>query len=131
MVIDEATRRWASIATHNVAIHDAQSKALVTPYVTVTTSGGSLSGDDASFNYVSLAKPIVLSAKTTYILAATESRTRWLQAPKNVSPDYGIDPASLHCAFHFDSTQLIFPDTTYAANDPALIEPNFIGAAGP
>ena len=60
-------------ATHAVVIYEVSSKQMVTPVVTVTTSGGSLSGENATFTYVKLDKPVQLAAHTAYAIAAVEN----------------------------------------------------------
>ncbi len=116
-------------ATHTVGIYDAATKTLLAPGVSVTTSGGDLSGTNATFTYVKLDTPLALTPDTAYAIAATEAGTGWLQAPSQVSADYGIDRASLHCAFHFNSSTLVYLEQTYGANDPAILGPNFLGTA--
>ena len=116
-------------ATHTVGLYDGTTKALLAPGVTVTTSGGDLTGTNATFSYVKLGQPVVLSPHTAYAIVATASGTGWLQAPSQVATAYGLDIHSLHCAFHFGSSTLVFPDQTYGQNDPALLGPNFLAAS--
>lgn len=118
-------------ATHTVGIYDATSKALVTPALQVTTEGGALSGNNVSFTYVKLPQAVRLAPGTTYLVVATNKGIGWLEKIKDFKVDYGIDPTSLHCAFKFGVDELTFPDATYAANDPVLFGPNFVGTVVP
>ena len=49
-------------------------------------------------------------------------------AAASLRVSYGLAPGSLHCAFHFGSAPLVYPEQTYASNDPALLGPNFLAA---
>ena len=97
-------------AVHSVGIYDAATKILLAPGVTVTTSGGGLTGTNATFTYVQLPQPLVLAPHTAYVIAGTEAGTGWMEAPRQTSVAYGLDPAAIHCAFHFQSAALTFPE---------------------
>ncbi len=120
-----------NLAKHTIGIYDSQTKTLVAPAVSVTTTGGNLRGTNATFSYLALPHPIRLEAGKTYVVAATTTGTGWLEAPQGFLTDYGIIEGSLHCAFKFGSEELAFPDSTYAANDPALLGPNFLASVVP
>ena len=113
-------------ATHTVGVYDTATQALLAPGVAVTTAGGGLSGTNPTFTYVRLAHPLTLLPDTSYALVATEAGTGWLQAPQQPIVSYGLAPGSLHSAFHFGAGPLVYPDQTYAPNDPALLGPNFL-----
>ena len=116
-------------ATHTVGIYDVATRALLSPGVTVTTAGGDLSGVEPTFSYVRLPQSLTLAPHTAYAIVGTEAGTGWLEAPRQISAGYGIVPDSLHSVFHFAGGPLVFPEQTYAANDPALLGPNFLAAS--
>ena len=113
-----------AMATHQVGIYQADGKQLVTPVVSVTTSGGALSGQKATFTYVKLDKPVVLAAHTAYVIGAVEAGYGFLKCETGVA-FHGIDPSSVHAAFTDGGAGLVFPGGTYAPNDPANVGPNF------
>ncbi|BCM93535.1 hypothetical protein IAD21_05426 [Abditibacteriota bacterium] len=45
--------------------------------------------------------------------------------------DYGIDGGSIRCAYKFGPEELAFPYSTCAADDLALMWPNFLASVAP
>jgi len=113
-------------ATHPVGIYRADTQQLVTPVVSVTTSGGALTGQHATFTYVKLDQPVVLAPHTAYVIGGVESGYGYLKIETGLAFQ-SIDPCSVHAVFiHSDAAAgLVFPGRTYAPNDPANIGPNF------
>ncbi len=111
-------------AVHSVGIYDDGTHQLVTPVVQVTTSGGDLSGRSATFSYVGLPTVVRLLPNSTYDLMGTTAGVGFLKAPTGVVFAPGIVTGSVKSVYAAVST-LTFPDSAYAANDPANIGPNF------
>lgn len=113
-----------SNATHEVGIFENSTKQLITPAVPVTTSGGALSAQGATFTYVKLNKPVVLAAHTAYTIGARTTGCGYVKQETGASMK-GCDLSSLHAAYIENASSLVFPDKIYTPNDPALIGPNF------
>ena len=115
-------------AVHSVGIYDDETRRLVTPAVQVTTSGGDLSGRGATFTYAALAVAVRLSPGRTYDLVGTTEGIGFLKAPTGAAFDPGLVAGSAKSVFA-SASPLTFPDSVFAANDPANVGPNFLTGA--
>ncbi len=114
-------------ATHSVGIYADATKELVTPATQVTTSGGDLTGENATFTYLSLPSPVHLSANTTYVIGGTTMHTGFLKHESGLGMTDGISPASA-VAVYEAGPKLTYPSHAISTNGAANIGPNFITA---
>ena len=121
--LNDGATGWQAV--HIVGLYDDETHQLVTPAVPVTTSGGDLSGRNATFTYVSLPGGVRLSPNKTYDIVGTTAGIGFLKAPTGAAFDPGIVAGSVKSVFAAASP-LTSPDSVFAANDPANVGPNFL-----